>query len=507
MNLGICARTTSRLRVVDTRIIASGLLPTSSRADKPELQALVAGRVYHVTPNSQCEDKHATIETESAILYELTRTPVFKFAEMKFKEPAVRKNLLISIAMAAVMTFYMTTAQTSNYQENFKPIVEEAWKAITENFYDTTFNGNDWSLVKQDLLSKEYRTKQEAYAAINAMIARLGDPATRFLTAEQFTALMNDLSTQPQSGVGLPELLSIDLNESTKKITIVTPLPDSPAARAGLRPGDEVEAIDAVSTAGMSLAEATAKLRGANDTSVKLLIRRGSKKLNIELKREIIQPSRSATRTVIKEYGGSKIGYITLSQFTQTAGREMRSAVAELLQNGADRFVIDLRNNPGGSVSACQEIAGIFIGQNSVGWMRARENRDTELLATGSQTDTIVDKPLVVLINQGSASAAEALAGALQSHRRAKIVGTKSFGKGLVHLPRPLPDGSALIITIARLKTPSGQEILGKAITPDVLVEAADSPILNTSRGLAATFRDPQYLRAVQLLVEQSTSK
>lgn len=409
--------------------------------------------------------------------------------------------------LMAAMAFSLPAARINASQENFKPIVEEAWKAVTENFYDTTFNGNDWALVRQELLTREYPTKQEAYAAIHGMLARLNDPATRFLTPEQFTALIGDFSGQSHSGVGLLELLSIDLNEKTKKITIVTPIPDSPAARAGLRPGDQVEAIDGISTANLSLAEATAKLRGEKETPVKLSILRGSKKLNINLKREVIPPSAPAMRTLVREYGGSKIGYIALSQFTQTSGREMRKAVEELLQSGVDRFLLDLRNNPGGAVTACQEIAGIFLGQQSVGWTQGREGKSTELLARASVTDRLIDKPLVVLINQGSASAAEALAGALQSHRRAKLVGTKTFGKGLIHLPRPLPDGSALIITIGRLKTPSGRDLLNKAIEPDVAVESADSPALNPSRKIVATFQDAQYLSAIKLLVGESLSK
>jgi carboxyl-terminal processing protease len=418
----------------------------------------------------------------------------------------VRKKLLISITLAAVI-FSMVTARIDASQENFKPIVEDAWKAITENFYDSTFNGNDWSLVRQELLAREYPTKQEAYATIKAMLARLGDPATRFLTPEQFTALLNDFSGRSHSGVGLLELLSIDLNEKTKKITIVTPIPDSPAARAGLRPGDQVEAIDGLSTANMSLAEATAKLRGEKDTLVKLSILRGSKKLIVSLKREIITPPTSAVRALVREYGGSKVGYIALSQFTQTSGQEMRKAIEELLKSGVDRFLLDLRNNPGGAVSACQEIAGIFLEQLSVGWTQGREGKLTELLARASKVDRLIENPLVVLINQGSASAAEALAGALQSHRRAKLVGTKTFGKGLIHLPRPLPDGSALIITIARLKTPSVRDLLDKGVDPDVTVESADSPALNPSDKTVATFKDVQYLRAIQLLTEASESK
>jgi carboxyl-terminal processing protease len=380
--------------------------------------------------------------------------------------------------------------------QSFKQLVDEAWTAINTQYLDTTFNGVNWPGLRQELLSKNYFTRQEAHAAIHAMLKRLNDPATRFLTKEQFAAMLSDFSGGPLEGTGLIELLCIDLNEHTRKITVVTPLPNTPAAQLGLRPRDEIEAIDDVPTAGMHLADAMMRLRGPKGTTVKLAINRLGKTFAVNVRREAIAPS-SSVKAFMREAQHKKIGYVALQQFTPSSGQEMRQAIAGLIKDGASGFVLDLRNNPGGFVPACQEVAGIFLGQRPIAKVLGRGSNLTDLLAQGEK---LTDKPVAVLVNEGSASAAEVVAGALQDEKSAIVVGTRTFGKGLVHGAQQLADSSALMITVGRLRTLKGRDILNNAIVPDEVVAAPESPVLQPTRGEPASHQDVQYLRAIAIL-------
>jgi carboxyl-terminal processing protease len=261
--------------------------------------------------------------------------------------------------------------------------------------------------------------------------------------------------------------------------------------RAGLKPGDIIEAIDGLSTEGLSLAESAAKLRGEAGGWVKLRVRRGGKIFDVNLRREII-PAITPVRSSLKISRGKKFGYIALNQFTAESANQMREAVKDLLQKGAGGFLLDLRNNPGGLVNICQQIAGIFLGNKTVAFVSSKGTRQ-ELVSTGEQ---MTDKPLVVIINEGSASAAEVLAAALQSNKRAALVGARTFGKGLLHFPRPLADGSALLVTAGKLLTPEGRDILNEGIPPEV---AAPSPVIDSTK--AASSNDVQYARALGILV------
>ncbi|MEW6209083.1 MAG: S41 family peptidase [Acidobacteriota bacterium] len=388
-------------------------------------------------------------------------------------------------------------------QEDFKRLVDEAWKTIDETYYDSTFNNQNWPRVRAELLARNYSSRQEAVAAIREMIKRLDEPATRFLTRDEFAALLNDFSTDQHAGIGLKELLSVDINERTRRLTVVTPLPESPAARARLRPGDIIEAIDGLPTAGLSLAEAAAKLRGEAGTGVNLRVRRGRKIFDLPLRREII-PAITPVRSFMKVLSPvraledisqrKKIGYIALRQFTAEASSQMREAVKNLLQKGADGFLLDLRNNPGGLVDACQQIAGVFLDKKLIAYISSKGARQ-ELAATGER---MTDKLLVAIINEGSASAAEVLAAALQSNKRASLVGARTFGKGLLHFPRPLADGSAMLVTAGKLLTPDGRDILSEGILPDV---PEPSAVIDSTK--AGSSEDVQYARALGILLRE----
>lgn len=403
---------------------------------------------------------------------------------------------LLSLAMLVVISAspgYASEADatTSRTANNHEQLVDEAWQIVAEQYVDGDFNGVDWQQVRTDVLSQNYATSEEAYAAIRSMLGQLDNSATRFLTPEQFAGFRAEDSGQTHIGVGLPEVLSLDVNEATRKLIIVTPLPDTPASEAGIQPGDRVLAIDGVTTEDMDLGAAAAMLRGKEGSTVKLTLQRADRTFDTALKREEIAPI-PAVEALQKTVAGRQIGYIILKQFTESSPEQMREALMSL--RDADSLVLDLRNNPGGSPLAAVEIAGFFLGDVEVGSAIAR----TDLPPLRPSSSQITQQPLAVLVNEGTASAAELLAGALQDYKRATIIGAPTPGKGLIHSIQPLADGSAIVVTLGYLYTPSGREILRAGIKPDVLLKSA-SPLLDPA-SKPASDADPQYTEALRQL-------
>ncbi|MEM7590117.1 MAG: S41 family peptidase [Cyanobacteria bacterium P01_A01_bin.83] len=372
-----------------------------------------------------------------------------------------------------------------------KQLVAEALQIVEENYVDGSFNGLNWQQVKTATLSRPYATSEEAYKAIKSVLNLLENPATRFLTPEQFTAFSGENSGKSHIGVGLLEVLSFDYDER-ERIRIITPLPDTTAAEVGLQTGDLLTAIDGVSTNNLGLAEAAMKLRGAEGTMVNLTLTRDGSNFDVKLKREKIQLE-NTVRTQLIDLDDTQIGYIYLGQFLDSSVPEMRDAVNDLQE--ASALILDLRNNPGGSVLATVEIARFFLGEAKVGTAATR----IDLPPLNSTQMQLTEQPLVVLVNRGTASAAELLAGSLQDNRRAIIVGTPTIGKGLIHSPQPLADNSGIIITIGKLFTPNGRDILISGIEPDILSDAIASPLLDPQIEPASS-QDIQYLEAVEQL-------
>ena len=388
----------------------------------------------------------------------------------------------------------ITSSPSAN---RFQQLVDQAWQIVNKNYADLTFNGIDWQQVREEIQSRYYTSTEDAYAAIQAMLSQLNNPATRLLTPQQFAGFEQEVTGQPHIGVGLPELLSLDIDERTRQLTVVTPAPKTSAAEAGLLPGDRVLAINGVSTNGIDLGDAAMSLRGVAGSTVQLTIQRGNSTFDVVLTRREVTPAPAVQARLETIWQGRQVGYIILNQFTASSPQQMREAL-ERLQT-ADGFVLDLRNNPGGSVAALEEIAGFFLGETVIGTSMERTGT-TELRSKGLQ---LTDKPLVVLINQGTASAAELLAGALLDSSRAVVVGTPTFGKGLIHNFLPLADGAMVVVTVGQSRTPSGHEILSSGITPNVRVDMANSPLLDPNIALAS-WSDTQYRQAIEQLIMQT---
>ena len=394
---------------------------------------------------------------------------------------------VVNVSADDNVTSNIILAQGDEAQVTPKQLVTEALQIVEENYADGSFNGLNWQQIKTETLSRQYATSEEAYRAIESVLNRLDNPATRFLTPEQFTGFSAENSGKEHIGVGLPEVLSLDYDERPRtrefereRLRIITPLPDTPAAEAGLQTGDLLSAIDGVSTDNFSLAEAAMKLRGASGSTVILTMTRDGSTFDVELKREKIEVG-TTVRSKLINVENTQVGYIYLGQFLDSSVPEMREAIANLKE--AKALILDLRNNPGGSVLATVEIAGFFLGEAKIGTAATR----IDLPPLNSAGRQLTKQPLVVLVNEGTASAAELLAGSLQDSQRAIIVGTPTVGKGLIHSPKPLADNSVIVVTLGKLFTPNGRDILRSGIEPDISIDTTDSPlddlIYNISRG------------------------
>ncbi|MFB2936187.1 carboxyl-terminal processing protease CtpC [Aerosakkonemataceae cyanobacterium BLCC-F154] len=411
-----------------------------------------------------------------------------------------RKGLVVSATAAVLTTVAVTGAgihlsSQAFFRESPKELVDEVWQIVDRNYVDGTFNQVDWQAIRNEYLSRTYATKEDAYKAIREMLKRLEDPYTRFMDPQEFKSMQIDTSGE-LTGVGI----QLTQDEDTKKIIVISPIEGTPAAKAGVIAKDEIIKIDGKSTNGMNVNDVVNLIRGPVDSEVVLTIKRNNQEKIFKLKRERIEihPVRFDARKDIP----SGLGYIRLNQFSANAAPEMRQAIQALEKQGVAGYILDLRSNPGGLLYASIDIARMWLKEGSIVSTVDRQGESERQKANHRQ---LTDKPLVILIDGGSASASEILSGALQDNNRAVLVGTKSFGKGLVQSVRPLGDGSGLAVTIAKYFTPSGRDINHAGIAPNVVVELSDAQKqrLVKNRDEIGTLQDPQYAKAVEILQQQ----
>ena len=370
-------------------------------------------------------------------------------------------------------------------------LVLQSWRLVNQSYLDDTFNDQNWWLIRQRSLKKPFRSKEDAYTAIEKMLATLDEPFTRFLRPEQYRNLQVSTSGA-LSGVGL----QINLN-SDSNLEVMAPLVGSPAESAGIKARDRILRIDATDTKTLSLDEAAARMRGPKGTTVSLeiLSQEETQPRNINLIRDRISLS-PVFANLDKENSQNAIGYIRLSQFSANATQEVSQAIKNLQKQGAKSYILDLRNNPGGLLQAGIEIARLWLPEGTVVYTVNRQGIQDSFRATGN---ALTDAPLAVLVNPGTASASEILAGALQDNGRALLIGEKTFGKGLIQSLFELSDGSGLAVTVAKYETPNHKDIHKLGIAPDEVV--AQGPISYQQIGTEA---DLQYQAAVQVLTGHS---
>lgn len=385
-------------------------------------------------------------------------------------------------------------------EDSPKAVLDEAWQIVNREYVDDTFNHNNWKVVRQELLSKNYTSKEQAYAALRKALEKLDDPYTRFMDPKQYEALSNQTSGE-LSGVGI----RLEVNEQSKTLTVVEPIENSPAIKAGILSGDRILAIDGKPTKGMTVEDASNLIRGNVGSKVKLEIgREGKDSFMVSLTRARIELP--TVRYTLKEEGNSKIGYIRLSEFSSHAAEQMRKAIQDLQAKKVEGFVLDLRGNPGGLLQSSIEISRMWLDKGSIVKTVDRVGKDEKISA--NQT-AITKLPLVVLVDGNSASSSEILTGALKDNGRATIVGSQTFGKALVQSVHSLSDGSGLAVTIAHYYTPNGTDISHKGIAPDVKIDLTDGDRqkLTANPKLLATKDDPQYARAVSVLERVALTK
>lgn len=371
-------------------------------------------------------------------------------------------------------------------------LVSQAWRIVNRTYLDDTFNHQNWAQVRQEALKARLKDSQTAYSAIQNMLKSLDDPFTRFLDPRQYRSLQVNTSGE-LTGVGL----QIALNPETGKLEVVTPIAGSPAEKAGIQARDRIIKIENTPTENITLDKAASLMRGKIGTAVSLVIERdGTSPKEISIIRD-----RITLNPVIAKLQKDKdldIGYIRLTQFNANAPAELAHAISELEEKGADSYVLDLRNNPGGLLQAGIEVARLWLDSGIVVYTVNRQGIQGNFESFGP---ALTKDPLAVLVNQGSASASEILAGALQDNKRATLVGEKTFGKGLIQSLFELSDGSGLAVTIAKYETPLHRDINKLGITPDKVVSSEPIKI-----DRIATSDDVQYQAAVELLQSTASS-
>jgi carboxyl-terminal processing protease len=378
-------------------------------------------------------------------------------------------------------------------QDSPKTVIDEAWQIVNREYVDGSFNQTNWQAIRQELLSKNYTSRDQAYTALRAALEKLSDPYTRFMDPKQYEALSNQTSGE-LSGVGI----RLEVNEKSKVLTVVEPIENSPALKAGILAGDTILAINDKPTVGMTVEDASNLIRGDAGTKVTLQIGRNGKTLTLAITRARIELP--TVRYALKQETNSRVGYIRLNEFSAHAADQMRRAIQDLQAQKVDGFVLDLRGNPGGLLQASIDISRMWMDRGYI--VRTIDRRGNKEEIAANRT-ALTKLPLVILVDGNSASSSEILTGALKDNKRAVVVGSQTFGKALVQSVHSLSDGSGLAVTIAHYYTPKGTDISHKGIAPDIKIDLTDGQRqkLATNPKLIATLADPQYAKAIAALL------
>lgn len=404
--------------------------------------------------------------------------------------PVVLLRVICAICIVTTLSLGYANLPAFAFTEQQK-LVMEVWRIVNRAYLDETFNHQNWWFTREKALKHPLNTWQDAYKEAQVMLQKLDDPYTRFLPPEQYQSLQTNTSGE-LLGVGL----QISKDDSNKHLRVIAPIVGSPAERAGLIPRDKILAINGVPTQSFSLDEAAARMRGPAGTIVTLEIERVEiEPFEINLTRERINlnPVFSDLRSV----GRHKIGYVRLGQFNGNAVEDLRAALLKLEQENSDGYILDLRNNPGGLLQAGIEIARLWLNEGTIVYT---VNRQGILEDFEASNNALTQKPLIVLVNRGTASASEILAGALQDNNRAQLVGETTFGKGLIQSLFDLTHGTGLAVTVAKYETPDHHDINKLGITPDRSVVAE-----TLTPDQFSTAEDRQYQAAVEMLLESLT--
>jgi len=385
-----------------------------------------------------------------------------------------KKYIIIFIILAALLSSAWIL-QDVLFRTQAQRLFLTSWDEIRGEYYDKTLNHQDWDKWRLKYIN-EIKTKEDAYVAIDSIIESLDDPYTRFLRPEEFEEQTIGINAKLY-GIG------VNISEINGKTTIVGVLDDTPAKKAGLQAGDIIINVDDHDIKGYKINEVAKLVRGPVNTEVTMGIIRDKKTIIYKIKRNEIKIK------TVKLDMKDNIAHITISSFlSQDTPVEVQEALDKSTK--AEGIILDLRGNTGGLLPNAVIIANMFLPEGNIVSIVDRNGKSTKIEA--QENYGYIKKPLVILINQGSASASEILSGALKDYNRAILVGEKTFGKGLVQKIETIQKENGLNITIAKYLTPSGADINKKGIDPDYKVEYTKADFLSK--------KDPQLAKAKQLI-------
>ena len=417
-------------------------------------------------------------------------------SHLKFKNIFERKKfILLPFFFSGLLL--SNTIESSVLKSSNKEVIDHVWQIVYRDFLDSEgkFDKSKWIKLRKKLLSKNYPNADDAYIAIREMLDNLNDPYTRFLDPKQFNEMRIDTSGE-LTGVGIQILK----DSESGFLVIVSPIAGSPASESGIKAKDKIISIDNISTKGLDIEGAVKLIRGKKGTKVNLEILRNGSIFNKTLVRKKIE-IKSVTSKINSSRNGFLVGYLRIKQFNANASKELKQVILDYETKNVSGYILDLRSNPGGLLDSSIEISRQFIDKGIIVSTLSKNGLKEVKRANGS---ALTSKPLVVLVNEGSASASEIVSGAIKDNLRGKLVGKKTFGKGLVQSMRSLVDGSGLTVTVAKYLTPNGIDINKFGIRPDIEVNMNVNPILQNQIG---TRRDKQYKVGENVLIKLIKNK
>jgi len=397
----------------------------------------------------------------------------------------------VSLVVALGLAWFPLAPQSALALSDAQQLVVDAWRLVNQSYVDPAqFEQVHWTRLRQKALEQPIHSSEDAYRAIDTMLAPFGDPYTRLLRPADY----GDLQSNTQgsvTGVGL----QLGLRSPDQQVVVIAPLDGSPAAEAGISSGMTVLAVDGIPSESLGLEGTASRLRGpgGSDVLVRLGAPDGSQRdVTLERRQVDLRPVRSKRL----RSGSHTLGYLRITQFAEPVPEQVKQALEDLNAKGIEGLILDLRNNSGGLVSAGLSVADQLLAAEPIVETMGRDGLGSPVQANPGR---LYDGPLLTLVNGGTASASEILAGALQDDGRSPLAGSQTFGKGLIQSLIPLGDGSGLAVTVARYVTPSGHDIQHQGIRPDLALDGSEP--LNPGGD-----DDSWLAQAQRLLVEQLES-